>query len=119
VGVARVEDAVIEDEGSACEDPVAALDEMAVADAALTTEGDEYVNPLIVESSVGEEARVEEEMDDVLEAMLDIVELEIVELDAAATVSAATTDGSLLIVVFDADDDAAIASAATAPTLEA
>lgn len=107
---------MVEREISAREDPVAALDEMAVA--ALTTEGDEYVNPLMVESSVGEEARIEEAIDDVLEARLDIVELEIVELDAAATVSAATRDGSVLIVAFDADDDAAIASATTAPTLE-
>ena len=105
------------------EDPVAALDEIAVADAALTTEGDEYVNPRIVESSVGDVARIDEAIDGVLEEMLeemlDSVELDIVELDAAATLSAATIDGSLLIVEFDADDDAAIASAATAPTLVA
>jgi len=115
---------VVEGEESDCEDPVAPLDEIAVADAALTTEGDENVNPLIVERSVGEEARIEEAIDDVLEEMLDIVELVIVELvivelEAAATVSAATTDGSPLIVKFDADDDPAIATAATAPTLEA
>ena len=110
---------MVEGEESDCEDPVAPLDEIAVADAALTTEGDENVNPLIVERSVGEEARIEEAIDDVLEEMLDIVELVIVELEAAATVSAATTDGSPLIVKFDADDDPAIATAATAPTLEA
>jgi hypothetical protein len=114
-----LEDAVDEGEEPDCEVPVEALDEIAVADAALTTDGDEYVNPLIVESSVGEEARIDEAIDDVLEEILDSVELDIVELDAAAAVRAATMDGSLLIVEFDADDDAAIASAATAPTLVA
>lgn len=110
---------MVEGEESACEDPAAPLDEVAVADAALTTDGDKCVNPDIVESSVGEDARIDEAIDEVLEEMPDVVEVDMVELDAAATVSAATTDGSLLRVAFDADDDAAIASAATAPTLEA
>lgn len=108
-----MEDVVVGGEETGCEEPDAALDETAVADATLTTEGDEYVNPLIVEASEGEEASIEEAIDDVLAKMLDVV-----ELDAAATVSAATTDGSLLAVEFDADD-APIASAAAAPTLEA
>lgn len=96
-----------------CEDPDAGRDEMLVADAATTTEGDEYVNPLIVESSVGEETRIEEAIDDVLVEMLEDVELVV-----SAAMSAATTEGSLLAATLDTDDDAANASVATVPTLD-
>lgn len=85
---------------------------MVVCDAAAPEE-DEYVKPLIVDSSVGEEASTEEEIDEVLLEMLDIVEFIV-----SAAVIAATTDGSLLAASLDAEEDTAAASAATAPMLE-
>lgn len=85
---------------------------MVVRDAA-ALEGDKYVNPLMVESSVGEDASIDEAMDEVLTDTLDIVEFVV-----SATVRAATTDGSLLAATLDAEDDVMIASAATAPMLE-
>ena len=86
---------------------------MAVCDAAITTEGDEYTNPLIVESSVGEEASMDEAIDEVLLEMLDIVEFVL-----SATESAATMDGSLLAAALEAEDDTATSIMGTAPPLE-
>jgi hypothetical protein len=96
-----------------CGDPDGeAPDEMAVRDA-VAPERDEYVNPLMVESSVGEDASIDEAMDEVLADTLDMVEFVV-----SAAVRAATTDGSLLAAALEAEDDKITASAATAPMLE-
>ena len=84
-----------------------------VARDAVAPEEDGLVKPLMVESSVGEDASIDEAIDKVLPDMLDIV-----ELVASAAVSAATADGSLLAAAPNTDEDTATASTATAPTLE-
>ena len=71
------------------------------------------MNPPMVESSVGEEASIDEAIEEGLLEMLDIV-----EFVALAAVSAATIDGSMLAAALDAEEDAATASAATASMLE-
>lgn len=91
---------------------------MAVRDATTTEGDDEYVNPLMVDSNVGDEARMDEEIDEVLD----------VEFALLAAVRAATTDGSLLTAALDAGyaaaaaldtEDAVTASTATAAMVEA
>ena len=88
-----------------------APDERAVRDVAAPKD-DEYEDPLMVESSVGEEEMIDEAIDDVLTAVLDIVEFVV-----SAAVRAATIDGSLLAATLDAEDEMT-ASAATAPMLD-
>ena len=79
-----------------------APDERAVRDVAAPKD-DEYEDPLMVESSVGEEEILDEAIDDVLTAVLDIVEFVV-----SAAVRAATLDA----------EDEMTASAATAPMLD-
>lgn len=106
-----------------------APDERAVRDVAAPKD-DEYEDPLMVESSVGEEEMIDEAIDDVLTAVLDIVEFVVSAAVRAATIDGsllaaitdgslltATTDGSLLAATLDAEDEMT-ASAATAPMLD-
>lgn len=65
----------------------------------MTADEDEYVKPPMLESRVGEEASMDEAIEELLVAMVVFV--------LSATVSAATMDGSLLV----AEDDVATASA--------